>query len=220
MKSSLARAFLVAVLIAASTSSAQITQFAESSRKETPRPTILVFNYSQASPTTIRMAEVEASQILGKAGFPAAWVNCPMPSLSNMPGCEKEQSPGEVRVRILAGHTQRMFQDSVFGFTNPPVFASVYYESALRLAKIDNAEFEVPVILGCIMAHEIGHLLLGPNSHTATGIMQPRWESEQVRQIMKGELEFTKQESMFIQAGVRRWMNEQPASAETQSGAP
>jgi hypothetical protein len=29
----------------------------------------------------------------------------------------------------------------------------------------------VPAVLGHVMAHEVGHLLLPPNSHTATGIM-------------------------------------------------
>jgi hypothetical protein len=40
---------------------------------ETPRSTILVFNYSQTVPTTIRIAEAEASQLLGKSGLQAAW---------------------------------------------------------------------------------------------------------------------------------------------------
>jgi hypothetical protein len=132
---------------------------------ETPRSTILVFNYSQTAPATIRIANAEASQILVKPGFQAAWLNCPRSSLITLPGCEKEQVTGEIRVRVLASHTRHIFQDSVFGFTIPPVFATVYYASVLRLAKIDNAELEVPPIQGCVIAHEIGHLLLAQGPH-------------------------------------------------------
>jgi hypothetical protein len=42
--------------------------------------------------------------------------------------------------------------------------ASVYYEYAVRLTSSDT---EVSTMLGCAIAHEIGHLLLGPRSHSA-----------------------------------------------------
>lgn len=183
-------------------------------------PTILVFNYSQASVSTIRLAEAEAGRVLGRAGFSAAWLNCPAPpSSSPQAVCEKEQTPGEIRVRILSGHASNRFQDSVFGFAIAPVFASVYYESALRLARIDNAEFEAPLILGCVIAHEIGHLLLGPNKHSAVGIMQPQWESTQVLQIMQGALVFTEEQSSLIRGEVQRRMKEQAGGSLAEIGA-
>ena len=178
-----------------------------------PKPTILVFNYSQASDSVIRLAEAEAARVLDQAKFPAAWVNCQRPASTSLAKCEKEQAPGEIRVRILPRRTKNEFQDSVFGFATAPFFASVYYESALRLARIDNAEFDAPVILGCVMVHEIGHLLLGPNSHSAIGIMQPRWGKYQVRQIMKGELVFTEEQSELIRAEVWRRTKLQAADA-------
>ena len=93
-------------------------------------------------------------------------------------------------MRILPAPVLDKFQDSVFGFAVHPVLASVYYEFALRRAKRDDAEFELPMILGCVMAHELGHLLLGSNSHSDKGIMLPRWEVNQVRQLMMGTLLF------------------------------
>lgn len=34
--------------------------------------------------------------------------------------------------------------------------------------------------LGRILAHELGHYLLGPNSHTTNGLMRPQWQPEEL----------------------------------------
>ena len=64
---------------------------------------------------------------------------------------------------------------------------------------MDAAEFEVPILLGCVIAHEIGHLLLGLNSHSGSGIMQRRWERKQITQVMTGTPLFT-HEAKLIRA--------------------
>ena len=61
---------------------------------------------------------------------------------------------------MLTVPVQNKYEDSVFGFTIHPVLATVYYEYAVRRAKSDHAEFEIPIILGCVIAHELGHLPL------------------------------------------------------------
>ena len=35
-------------------------------------------------------------------------------------------------------------------------------------------------MLGCAIAHEVGHLLLGPSSHSAGGIMHGEWGSKEL----------------------------------------
>ena len=94
-------------------------------------------------------------------------------------------------------------KERVFGFTVHPVLASVYYDNASRRAKSDDAEFEIPIILGCAIAHELGHLLLGTNSHSDTGIMRPRWEPNQFRQLMMGTLLFTTTQSNLMREQVQ-----------------
>jgi hypothetical protein len=110
-------------------------------------------------------------------------------------------------LRVLSEPTQDKFQDTVFGFAVVPILASVYYDHALRTAKKDNAEFEVPIILGSVIAHEVGHPLFGLNSHTSAGVMQPRWERKQVRRAMTGALLFTHEQSKLVQAEAKRRMS-------------
>jgi hypothetical protein len=113
---------------------------------------------------------------------------------------------GQIRVRILARQLNYAFKDSIFGFAITPVFASVYYESALRLARTSsNSESDVSTILGCLIAHEVGHLLLGHNHHSVNGIMQGLWEIKQIQQAMMGALAFTPERSklMLVNAHLR-----------------
>ena len=49
--------------------------------------------------------------------------------------------------------------------------ADIYADRTRELAK----GFELDVILGWVMAHELGHLLLGKGAHSAVGIMHTPW---------------------------------------------
>src|SRR6266700_2931454 len=120
-----------------------------------PSPTIRVRvnNYAQASPAIIARAEREAGRVLGEAGLRMVWLDCPM---EHYGGVHVQQNPclepleaTDIVLRVLPERAQNKFQDTVFGFAVVPIFASVYYDYALRSAKRDNVEFEVPVILGC-----------------------------------------------------------------------
>jgi len=164
--------------------------------------TVQVYNYSQASPAILSKAEREASRILGAAGLQLVWLKCPVePSAAGSQGpCQKTPEATDLRLRVLAAPIKNKFQDTVFGFTVHPVLASVYYDYVARRAKSDDAEFEAPIILGCVIAHELGHLLLGTNSHSGKGIMQRRWESNQFRQLMTGSLIFTTAQAQLMRA--------------------
>lgn len=173
------------------------SETALASQDAPPAITVLVANYSQASPAILAAAELEAGRILGQAGLRASWLECSVRYSSQDP-CQKAPQTTGIRMRILPAPVLDKFQDSVFGFAIHPVLASVYYEFALRRAQRDDADFELPIILGCVMAHELGHLLLGSNSHSDKGIMLPRWEANQVRQLMMGTLLFTPDQSKLM----------------------
>jgi hypothetical protein len=178
-----------------------------------PNPTmrVRVLNYTQATPSTVAQAEREAARIFDEAGLKTVWLDCPLGEAKDVPQdpCQEPLEANEIMVRVLSDKTRHGYQDNAFGFAVAPLLASVYYEHAERLARIDDAKFEVPIILGCVMVHEIGHLLLGQNSHSDSGIMQSRWERKQVRQIMMGALAFTGQQSKRILAEVQTQISHQ-----------
>jgi hypothetical protein len=56
----------------------------------------------------------------------------------------------------------------------------------------------VAQILGHVIAHELGHLLLPHGSHSKTGIMVAQWDRAQVEQIGRGWLSFTEEQTADI----------------------
>lgn len=180
-------------------------------RTEYRSPTIRVQvdNYTQASQDILARAEREASRILGEAGLTVIWSNCSTGhSLEAPPDPCKEEVPeaANICLRVLSTPPRNTFGDNVFGVAIHPILATVYYDFVLRLAKIDNADFELPIILGTVVAHEIGHLLLDSNSHSAIGIMQPQWGPESIRQAMIGNLVFTHEQAKLIQLEAQKRM--------------
>jgi hypothetical protein len=56
----------------------------------------------------------------------------------------------------------------------------------------------VSQVLGHVMAHELGHLLLPHGSHTKSGIMVAEWDRHQAEQIGRGWLSFSAEDAAQI----------------------
>lgn len=53
-------------------------------------------------------------------------------------------------------------------------------------------------ILGHVMAHEIGHVLLGTSTHAAAGIMSERWSVPEFCTIAAGHMKFTERQAKLM----------------------
>ena len=184
-----------------------------------PTVSVRVLNYVEAAAATVAKAEREAGRILRDAGLKVVWLDCPVgqSTVEATDPCRQPLIPTDLLLRVLSDHSRRGIQYESFGFAVAPALASVYYEHAMSLATLNNAHYEVPIILGCVMAHEIGHLLLGPSSHSECGIMQGQWGRKQVRLIMCGSLHFTVEQSILIRAEVQMRMMLELAQVRTTS---
>jgi len=142
-------------------------------------------------------AEREAARIFNNAGIAIEWVNCSHSAdASRDSRCQQTPGPGEFAVRIVPRACQA--SSTVFGtsFLGPSggVYADVFLDRVQQLRDID-PNLSIAPILGDVIAHELGHLLLGENSHTHTGLMQPNWQYPQLRLIEMGHLEFNRSEA-------------------------
>jgi hypothetical protein len=59
-------------------------------------------------------------------------------------------------------------------------------------------------ILGAMIAHEIGHILLNLPSHSAVGIMRGPWDLKDLHDVAYGALLFTPQQAAVVRAEVSR----------------
>src|SRR6201995_3492707 len=179
--------------------------------KEEPRVNIsvLVYNYAGAAPGTLAGAEHQADRILNQAGVRAGWFDC-----SAKPGkldeksiCRSGLGNQNIVLRLLSRHTPTRVPDFAFGFAVSPGLASVYYGDAARMAERQQLRSELPLLLGCLMVHEIGHLLLNSFGHSPTGVMQAEWGPTQLQQSLTGLMIFTPAQSRLIREQVQARMS-------------
>jgi hypothetical protein len=72
-------------------------------------------------------------------------------------------------------------------------YSDVFYDRAMELHT--NWNVGMAEILGSVMVHELGHLLIGSNAHSGAGIMQARWQGEELRRLARGNLGFSNQQA-------------------------
>jgi len=61
------------------------------------------------------------------------------------------------------------------------------------------------VALGCVMAHEVGHVLLRSSGHSSIGLMQPRWNEVTWHLVSQGLLGFLPEEKARMRQRVLRF---------------
>jgi len=71
-------------------------------------------------------------------------------------------------------------------------YGYVFYDRIQQLAEKRKL---ARTLLGHVLAHEIGHLLMRSTSHSISGIMSGRWTGDELRRISEGTMPFTALES-------------------------
>jgi hypothetical protein len=167
--------------------------------------TVRVFNYAPVSPPALAAAERDANQILAAAGVQVVWLDClqEVQDVRSKAVCEMGWNQELPSVRLLSGQVTKQFQGSEFGFSLVPVLVTVNYEHIANRALRDNSFSEASILLGCVIAHELGHLLLGSDSHSSVGIMQSHWGRDQVHQAQTGNLRFAPEQVLQLRENVR-----------------
>jgi len=159
---------------------------------------VLVFNFRQVSTDILSNAENEAGQIFGNAGMQVVWQECPT---GNEP-CRIGLGP-VFFLAIKAGPVQNKFLDVVSGqaiVANQ--LAVVYYDALPRVGRGKTGTHEASTLLACVIAHELGHLLLGAYGHSIHGIMRDRWDIEQTRLALMSQLAFLPEESKLMKSAL------------------
>jgi hypothetical protein len=165
--------------------------------------TVRVYDSAHLRRGTLITAEKQAAFIFRKAGLAVRWCNDPTGSAESLVDSICDQPAGRTgfelrivpRLKAMPGATS----DSTQGFAMGNL-ATVSYHWAKGA---DLIGFAMPTeILGCIIAHEIGHLLLGPNSHSRTGIMSGDWSPEVLRDAGQCRVLFAPHQAELIRAEV------------------
>ena len=165
--------------------------------------TVRVYDMAHLSQNTLKAAKAEAAKVLRKAGVETAWLDCADAVTGGRgdEGCKQPiGSTGLVMKIVPRTIAPRLSKNPwEFGFaplpTKPGSFGKLFYLFSHRAEDLSKQNpISTAQMLGCAMAHEIGHLLLGVGSHSRRGIMRAEWDRKTVRQASMGVLTFTRKE--------------------------
>jgi hypothetical protein len=189
--------------------------------------TIHVFNYAEVDHKTLMEAEKIAAGIFRKVRVETRWTHAaPTPKINQDSTDQSSWDLTDIDLNIVP----RVMADRL-GLPNKAMGLApgtepdrqvvyVFYNSVEALAQSQvRAVFDGSIrrqattaqVLGHAIAHEIGHLLLNLESHSAIGIMRGDWDLNDLRDIASGFLLFTPQQAEVIRAevakrvGVRRF---------------
>ena len=183
--------------------------------------TIHVHNYAEVDHKTLLEAERIAAVIYRKVGVETRWTNAPLGPKTSQANSTDQSSLDltDIDLNIVP----RVMADRL-GLPNKAMGLApgtepdrqvvyVFYNRVEVLAQRQvRALFEGSIrrpattaqVLGHAVAHEIGHLLLNLEFHTATGIMRGDWDLSDLQSAASGFLLFTPQQAEVIRTEVAR----------------
>ena len=177
--------------------------------KEELRVTVSVHNDADIPLDVLRQAESEASRIFRHSGVEIRWLNCSPPQLfaQHPSACATVSFPRYLQLRIakrslnLNEFTMGIAYLSADGMG---CYADLFYDRAEQIHEASHVS--AATILGHGIAHEVGHLLLGTNSHSPAGIMRARWQPADLASASQGTLLFSTLESQAMQNKLSAWL--------------
>lgn len=173
------------------------------SREAALRLTVRIYDYAGIAARTLQAASQEAATVLGKAGFETDWRFCEAAQGQVPETCNQPLQRGELAVRIVPRAKPK---NGALGFTECGsavenseglgAYATLYADCLSTMPSIDG--LMPSAMLGHLLAHEIGHLLLRGKDHADKGIMRPQMREEDWKLAAVGMLVFTPQQAALL----------------------
>lgn len=169
-----------------------------------PIVTVSVFNDAHVAEPVLLRAQETASRIFQEGGVKVGWVDC---WLSKLDPAERVlcQQP-QLSLRIVphaSGVTTDAFGAAFLDAEGNGRYGDVFFDRIEKLHQSEPGAVDLADLLGCVAAHEVGHLL-GIRLHSRIGIMRARWERDELQSAAMGSLMFTPDESRLIRARLER----------------
>ena len=177
--------------------------------------TVRVYNYAAVPEQRMVRAQKHAAAVFAKAGLQPRWVDCRLSGSEPIKdvACEAPLLATDVVLRILPKKMADRLgvKAAICGFALPAKYlgfgiATALYQRVDEL--VSQGSFSMDgnsaraLVLGYIIAHEVGHLLLGKGSHAARGLMSFPWNRKELKEAAWGGLVFTRGQRRRIQGAM------------------
>jgi hypothetical protein len=162
---------------------------------------VSMFNDAGVAPSVWSEARARATGIMEASGVSLDWLDCGSPNAGPEPslGCAAISFPSHLSVRVVPMASpvgNHIFGQSFQDAAGEGNYAVVYF-SGIEAFRPSPA-VSTGSLLGTVIAHEVGHLLLGGNSHSTAGLMSAVWQFPELQAIKRGTLLFSAAEEKRI----------------------
>jgi hypothetical protein len=175
---------------------------------------VRVYDYAQMPEWRLARAEKRAAEVFRHAGAEIVWSEWPVAG-NPAQTIGVDDQPITTRYFVLNIVTRQKAARVASGMEplgfampcsaeDPVCRAYVFYDRVEDLAR--NEGLPTDQIFGYVLAHELGHLFLGPHCHTPDGIMRGMWGSKDLRYTTRGFLHFGLQQAQVIREVVGQRM--------------
>lgn len=173
---------------------------------EEPQLTVSIYDYSSADPSTLAHARRSVVAAFAAVGVAVEWgERCARPEClhSQARSVPPAGQVAELTVYIFAEErTPQHYAKPVMGAAPIGSYLAYAYFDRVRAFAFERDLF-LGTVLGHVIAHEMGHLLLR-EGHTAFGLMRATWTSKDLHAMQQGRLGFTPEQGARIRAEVAR----------------
>ncbi len=147
----------------------------------------------------LQQAQDEASRIFELSGIRLVWAGGRTPNarhvilkIASAPPSRKSRQPGVLGLAVETNQATG-------------ILAWLFYDRIDEHRRV--LGLEAPLLLGHVMAHEMGHLLLPTGSHVQSGVMRGGWDKLQASLAKSRSLRFGPDETREIRAHLLRDSN-------------
>jgi hypothetical protein len=166
------------------------------------RLAVRIYDFS-ALDTAVRTTAIEEGRgILADVGVNTSWHDC-----AHTESCAPE--PGDLIVRVVrepgaasAEWRQALGYSVVDPARGTGTLATIYINRVENSAR--HAGADLSLLLGRAIAHEVGHLVLHTNEHSAQGLMRPIWTEQEMARNAHDDWVFATPERRQIRAALQR----------------
>jgi len=168
---------------------------------------IRIHDYANVDPIRLASAQQFVTAMYRAIDVRTEWLASTRPLLDPATATE----PGSTDLTIIVLTPQmanpRTVPDAVVGYAavtrgEAGRIAFVIYDRLRDVAR--RADVDIARVMGMVMAHELGHLLLPNRSHSDTGLMRGRWATADFRRLERLGLPFSVAQVKEIHQTVQR----------------
>ncbi len=162
-----------------------------------PEVLVRIHNSDEVPPRMMVTAKNRATEILAGAGVRTRWAS----SRSSVQTASADEVIDLQFVYSSREHSVSKALAEAFPFASSGVRVIVYYDRVKDVLQSRLAPDGF--VLGHVMAHEIGHVLLKMHNHSTTGLMKAHWTDHDFVEMRWKCLEFTPEAAATIRRNLR-----------------